>query len=385
MFMKTLKLTLLLVILIVAGCKNTPKTNLDTALIYNLPQAELFQDTINGKATDLYILKNTKGMSVAITNYGGRIVSLIVPDKNNQPIDVIIGSGTINDFMASSDPYFGALIGRVGNRIANGKFSIDKIDYQLNANNGPNSLHGGINGYHKVVWDAILLNDSTLELSYLSKDGEEGYPGNLEIKMTYAINSNNELTFNYQATTDKKTPVNLTNHAYFNLNGSGTITNHILQINAEEYLPVNAGLIPLGNFESVEGTPFDFRVPTNIGQRLDTTLNEQLRFGKGYDHNFILSTQKSESLMHAASLTGDISGITMEIFTQEPGLQFYSGNFMQGKNVLKNGIRDEFRTALCLETQHFPDSPNQSTFPSIILKPGDLYQTISVYRFLVKQ
>jgi aldose 1-epimerase len=380
--MKIFRLTILFFIVIASGCKNTPKTNTDDSVAYNLPQPELFQDTINGKATDLFILKNQTGMQVAITNYGGRIVSLIVPDKNNNPVDVIVGCGSLKDFQSSTESYFGALIGRVGNRIANGKFSVDDNEYKLATNNGANTLHGGINGYHKVVWDAIQQNDSTLELKYLSKDGEEGFPGNLEIIMVYSISSNNDIILNYKATTDKKTPVNLTNHAFFNLNGSGSITNHVLQINAQKYLPVDAGLIPLGNLESVEGTPFDFRLPTNIGQRLDTTIYEQLKPGKGYDHNFILSTQKSDSLLHAASITGDISGITMEVYTQEPGLQFYSGNFMQGKNMLKYGFRDEFRNAFCLETQHYPDSPNQPAFPSIILNPGELYQTTSVYRFL---
>ncbi len=378
--------TLLAVIVgLVVACKNTPQSSVKDSLNSLLPVAELFRETINGKPTDLYILKNKQGMYVAITNFGGRIVSLIVPDKGGKPVDVIVGSGSLKDFKTSSEPYFGALIGRVGNRIAKGKFSIDGENYQLLTNNGPNTLHGGINGYHNVVWSAIQKNDSTLELRYLSPDADEGFPGNLEITMVYSVSENNEIRMSYRATTDKKTPVNLTNHAFFNLNGigSGTINNHTLLINAQKYLPVDATLIPLGSLESVENTPFDFRKATAIGLRIDTILNEQLKYGKGYDHNFVLHEQKPTSLLHAATVIGDASGITMEIFTKEPGLQFYGGNFMKGNNLLKNGYKDDFRTAFCLETQHFPDSPNQLDFPTVILSPGEVYETLSVYRFLV--
>lgn len=385
MSVKLFKIILPLILVVAVGCDHKAKKGALVPPLCILPPAEYFKDTINGAATDLYVLKNNKGMSVAITNFGGRIVSLIVPDKNNIPTDVIVGSGSIKDFKASTEPYFGAIIGRVGNRIAKGKFSIDRNDYQLITNNGANTLHGGINGFHNVVWDAVQQNDSTLELSYLSIDGEEGFPGNLEIKMVYSISSNNDIIMSYKATADKKTPVSLTNHAFFNLNGmgSGTIINHKLQINAQKYLPVDATLIPLGHMEPVEGTPFDFQELTTIGERIDTIQNEQLKNGKGYDHNFVLSEQASKSLILAATVIGDLSGIAMKIYTREPGLQFYSGNFMQGKNILKNSFRDNFRTAFCLETQHFPDSPNQPSFPSVLLNPEEVYQTESVYRFLV--
>jgi aldose 1-epimerase len=283
--------------------------------------------------------------------------------------------------VSSTEPYFGATIGRYGNRIAKGKFTLDGKEYTLPANNGPNTLHGGKKGFQDVVWDAKQLNDSTLELSYVSPDMEEGFPGNLNVKVTMAITSGNELTFDYEATTDKKTVVNLTNHAFFNLNGegSGEINDHILQINADKYTPVDSTLIPLGTNEPVDSTPFDFRKPTAIGARINAD-NQQLKNGMGYDHNFVLN---GTGMKHAATATGNKSGIVMQVYTAEPGLQFYSGNFMKGKNSFKNGGKDNFRTAFCLETQHFPDSPNQPSFPSTVLEPGKTYKTRSVYKFEV--
>lgn len=348
-----------------------------------LPGARGFQDTIDGKAVDLYVLQNDKGMKAAITNYGGRLVSLLVPDKNGKPTDVVVGFGTVGDYRSSTEPYFGATIGRYGNRIAKGKFSLNGKQYSLFTNNGPNTLHGGKNGYQAVVWDANRLNDSTLELHYLSKDGEEGFPGNLEVKVTYRLTHANELRLDYEARTDKKTVVNLTNHAFFNLNGegSGTINNHRLQIFADRYTPVDSTLIPTGKIEPVAGTPFDFTKPTAIGARVNEK-NEQLANGKGYDHNFVLN---GSGMKHAATVTGDISGITMDVYTVEPGLQFYGGNFMLGKNTFKSGAKDDFRTAFALETQHFPDSPNQPSFPSTVLEPGQTYTTNSVYRFAITQ
>ena len=352
-----------------------------------VPDWANFADTIDGKPTDLYVLKNHRGMTLPITNYGGRFVGLLVPDKEGKLRDVVVGHKSIEDFVASGERYFGATIGRYGNRIANAQFSLDGQTYKLVANNGPNTLHGGKKGFQEVVWDARQLNDSTLELTYVSKDGEEGFPGNLNVKVTYGLTGKNEVTMDYEATTDKPTFVNLTNHAFFNLNGegSGTINNHLLQINADRYTPVDATLIPTGKLEPVVGTPFDFSKPTAIGSRIDTVNNVQLKYGKGYDHNFVLADQKSESLRPAATIVGDQSGIVMEIHTQEPGLQFYGGNFMQSKNTFKNGSKDDFRTAFCLETQHFPDSPNQPQFPSTLLKPGQTYKTRSVYKFSVEQ
>ena len=368
--------------------KTTQKMSTDsTEVVTKLPARSGFTDSIDGKPTDLYLLKNSKGVSLAVTNYGGRFVGLLVPDKTGKLRDVVVGFKTLQEFVNSSEPYFGATIGRVGNRIAKGKFSIDGKEYTLFTNNGPNTLHGGKKGFQSVVWDAQQPNDSTLILSYLSEDGEEGFPGNLQVKVTYALNDRNEVTMDYEATTDKKTVVNLTNHAFFNLNGegSGTINNHVLQINADSYTPVDATLIPTGKIEPVAGTPFDFVKPATIGSRLDTAGNVQLKYGKGYDHNFVLRTTGVAGLNTAASIVGDHSGIVMEIATVEPGLQFYGRNFMQSAHTFKGGSKDDFRTAFCLETQHFPDAPNQPSFPSIILEPAKTYKSSSVYKFSVQQ
>lgn len=343
-----------------------------------------FDSTIDGKATKLYTLTNNKGMTATITNYGGRIVSLTVPAKDGKPRDVVIGYSSVLDYVNSTEAYFGATIGRVGNRIANGSFKLDTATYKLFTNNGPNTLHGGKKGFQAVVWEAQQPSDSSLVLTYSSPDMEEGFPGKLDSKVTFAITADNILDIKYEATTDKKTVVNLTNHAFFNLNGegSGTINNHLLQINADAYTPVDSTLIPLGTITAVEGTPFDFRKPLAIGSRIEEK-DQQLAFGKGYDHNYVLQG-KAGNLRLAAITEGDQSGIRMETWTVEPGLQFYGGNFMAGKNTLKSGAKDDFRTAFCLETQHYPDAPNQPKFPSIVLEPGKTYQTHSQYRFSVK-
>jgi aldose 1-epimerase len=390
----------LLLFIVSTGCGNNQTSNttstdaaMDTTKTISLPVQKDFEDSIDGKAVNLYDLKNGN-LQMAVTNYGGRIVSLLVPDRNGNKTDVIVGPGTLKDFLASKEPYYGAAIGRYGNRIAKGKFSIDGKQYSLATNNGVNHLHGGPKGFHNVVWDAKQVSDSVLELTYLSKDGEEGYPGNLSVKMIYTLTADNSIRFDYEANTDKTTLCNLTNHAFFNLNGcgSGTINNHVLQINAEKYTPVDSTLIPLGKMEDVHGTPFDFLTPAEIGKRI-TPKNgvretyyesEQIKNGAGYDHNFILIKNNGAALSQAAIVTGDISGITLIISTQEPGLQFYGGNFMQGLNTIKGGGQDEYRTAFALETQHYPDSPNQPQFPSTVLKAGQVYQTSSVYHFAVK-
>ncbi|MGN6616084.1 MAG: aldose epimerase family protein [Ilyomonas sp.] len=349
-----------------------------------IPDKKNFEATIDGKQTDLYVLKNHNGMEAAITNYGGRVVSLLVPDENGKMTDVVVGFNSVQAYESSTEPYFGATIGRFGNRIANGKFTLDGKQYELFKNNGPNTLHGGKKGFQAVVWDANQLNDSTLQLHYVSKDMEENFPGNLDVTVTYSLTGDNGFKCEYKATTDKKTVVNLTNHAFFNLNGegSGTILNHTVQINADKYTPVDSTLIPTGKIEPVAGTPLDFTKPTTIGERINDN-NEQLKFGKGYDHNFILN-KSGDSLNHAATVVGDRSGIVMDIYTEEPGLQFYSGNFMQGKNTFKAGSKDDFRTAFAMETQHFPDSPNEPSFPSTVLKPGETYHTETVYKFSTK-
>lgn len=358
----------------------------ETAVQIARPDPKNFETLTDGDSTHLYMLHNAGGGSVAITNYGGRIVALTVPDKNGVSTDVVVGLSSVAAYQASTEPYFGALIGRVGNRIAKGKFTLDGKEYSLFINNGPNTLHGGKKGYQDVVWKVAGATDSTLSLHYLSKDGEEGFPGNLNITVTYTWTSDNHLAIDYQATADKKTVVNLTNHAFFNLNGegSGTVNDHVLQIFADQYTPVDSTLIPTGKLEPVAGTPFDFRQPTVIGERLDTSKNQQLKYGNGYDHNFVLTDNDPSQLHPAAVAEGDQSGIVMKVFTTEPGLQFYGGNFMQSKNAFLNGTKDDFRTAFCLETQHFPDSPNQENFPSIVLSPGQVYHTTTVYQFGLK-
>lgn len=344
-----------------------------------------FQRNIDEKTTGLYILKNGKNATAAFTNYGARIISLQVPDQSGKLTDVVVGFSGVNEYINSTEPYFGATIGRYGNRIARGKFTLDGREYHLFTNNGVNSLHGGKKGFQDVVWDANQINDQSIEFSYFSKDMEEGYPGNLKVTVTYTLTDDNELSIDYHASTDKKTIINLTNHAFYNLNGegSGSILNHQLQINAEKFNPVDSTLIPSGKPSGLNGSPFDFRKLSVIGSRIEEE-NIQLKYGKGYDHNYILNRTDSDQLFHAARAVGDRSGIIMDVFTTEPGLQFYSGNFMQGKNTFKNGSKDEFRTAFCLETQHFPDSPNRPDFPSTILDKGESYKSKTVYKFSVK-
>ena len=348
-----------------------------------LPSPDNFRDTVDSQATGLYFLHNGN-LTAAITNYGARVVSLIVPDKNGNPTDVVLGYDSIGKYLHQPNTYFGAIVGRYGNRIGHAMFKLNGKEYALYPNNGPNTLHGGRKGFDAVVWNARKLDTSTLRLNYLSKDGEEGYPGNLMVKVTYRLDSNG-LRISYDATTDKATVLNLTNHAYFNLNGqgSGTINNHLLQLLADHYTPVDSTLIPTGKVEPVAGTPFDFTKPTTIGSRVNDTANQQIKFGKGYDHNFLLLTAMADEESHvpAAVATGDLSGIVMKVFTDQPGIQFYGGNFMNGTNPLKAGKTDGYRTAFCLETQHFPNSPNEPLFPSTELKPGEKYHSETSYLF----
>jgi aldose 1-epimerase len=332
----------------------------------------------------MYELKNKHNVRASFTNYGARLAGLWVPDKNGNITDVVVGFSSDREYINATERYFGATIGRFANRIANGKFTLDGEQYILSINNPPNTLHGGNLGFSEVVWDAIMPDDQTIQFTRFSKDMEEGFPGNLNVKVTYMLTDDNALLMEYAAETDKKTLINLTNHAFFNLNGegSGTIINHQLQINADSYMPIDSALIPTGKIETVARTPFDFRQPQTIGSRIDQA-DEQLINGKGYDHNWVLNTNKTGEMLTAAIAVGDQSDIVLEVLTQEPGLQFYSGNFMQSKNTFKSGVKDDFRTAFCLETQHFPDSPNQPSFPSTILEPGKEYRTKSVYKFSV--
>ena len=346
-------------------------------------KAEDFQKTVKGKQTNLYILKNGD-ITAAITNYGGRIVGLNTPDKNGNVADVVLGFSSIDGYLKAKESFHGALIGRVGNRIAKGKFTLDGVEYTLPLNNGANHLHGGPGGFHTAVWDVKTVNDTSIVLNYLSKDGEMGYPGNLNVEVQYLLTSKNELVISYMATTDKNTPVNLTNHAFFNLagEGNGTINNHVLTINADAYTPIDSIFIPLGENEPVEGTVFDFRAGKAIGADLPKlSQNVQLKNGLGYDHNFVLNKPSAGEMTLAATVVEPQSGRKMEVFTREPGLQFYGGNFMKGADKGKSGKAYNYRESFAMETQHFPNSPNISSFPSIILKPGEIYRTQSIYKF----
>ena len=367
--------------LMIAGCASERADENDNVKLDPMN----FQTEINGKSTDLFKLENDNGMVVYITNYGGRIVRWLVPDRDGESDDIVLGYDTIEGYQNSNEVYFGALIGRYGNRIADGKFELDGVEYTLARNNPPNHLHGGPNGFHNVVWDAQLISDQQLRLQYFSSDGEEGYPGNLQIQVDYSLNDENELMIDYTATTDQKTVINLTNHAFFNLAGaaSGTVNNHELMVNADEYTPVDSTLIPTGEIATVSDTPFDFRSAKTIGRDLDQD-HEQLIFGTGYDHNFVLNKESPGSLELAARVYEPESGRVMEILTTEPGLQFYGGNFLNGADVGKEGVPYEFRSAFCLETQHYPDSPNQPDFPSNVLEPGETYHTVTVYRFITR-
>lgn len=360
------------------------KSAIDVHIETSLNKAS-FDAVIDGQEANLYWIKN-KDIAVAFTNYGARIVGLWVPNKNGQMIDVVVGFDTAEGFKNSTEPYFGATIGRVGNRIAKGKFSLEGKAYSIPINNGENSLHGGIKGFQDVAWNVDQPNHYTLVFTYVSPDMEEGFPGTLTTKVTYTVTPEKEIVMEYESTTDKTTVVNLTNHAFFNLNGEdgGTILNHRVQIYADEYTPVDAGLIPTGKLESVQGTPFDFTSPHTIGERIGVK-NIQLEHGGGYDHNFVLNGIQKNGMNHVATIIGDESGIVMDVISEEPGVQFYSGNFMEGKNTFKSGAHDDYRTAFALETQHFPDAPNQSNFPSIQLNPGEIYHTISKYKFSTNQ
>ena len=341
-----------------------------------------FGETMDGTGVDQFILSNNNGMEVRIITYGGVITSWTAPDKNGDYKDIVLGYNTIAEYEAET-PYFGALIGRYGNRIAKGKFSLDNQEYTLAVNNGVNHLHGGLKGFDKVVWDAkTIVSDSTvsLELSYLSKDMEEGYPGNLETKVTYTLNNKDELSVNYEATTDKPTIVNLTQHSYFNLTAdfNQDILGHELVINADSFLPVDNTLIPTGEFRDVTGTPFDFKTSKAIGTHIDNE-NIQLKNGLGYDHCWVLNDQDT-GVRFVASAYEPVSGRLLEVFSDEPGIQFYSGNFLDGTLPSKNNGVYQHRTGFCLETQHYPDSPNQKNFPSVRINPGEKYNSKTVFR-----
>jgi aldose 1-epimerase len=377
-------LVILIAATILFGCKLMPKKE-EKENIKPMTGKTLY-GMIGADSVFQYTLTNKNGMVVKILNYGGTVTDIITPDKNGKMGDVILGYDSLSGYLQAGNPYFGCLVGRYGNRIANAKFSLDGKEYTLAANNGPNTLHGGLKGFDKVIWTVKSFNDSGLQLSYLSKDGEEGYPGNLSVDVVYSLNDDNGLKIEYTAVTDKATPVNLTNHCYFNLSAGvdSTILDHVLTINATKYTPVNDQLIPTGVISSMEGLiddPMDeamsFIVPKKIGKDIAKVKG-------GYDHNWVF--QKPENRFDlVASVYHQPSGRYMEVRTTEPGIQFYSGNFLDGtlKNT-RNGIKYVKHAGLCLETQHFPDSPNQPSFPNTILKPGETYQQITVYKFGTK-
>jgi aldose 1-epimerase len=340
-----------------------------------------------GEPVALYRLRNARGAEATITNYGGILISLKMPDRNGKFDDVVLGLGDFVSYVTKNNPYLGALIGRYGNRIAKGRFTLNGVEYKLAVNNGENHLHGGIKGFDKVVWTGRQIKTKAgpaVVLTYLSKDGEEGYPGNLNVRVVYTLTNNNELKIDYSATTDKDTVTNLTHHSYFNLagEGNGDILNHLVTINADRFVPTDAGSIPTGELRNVAGTPFDFRKATAIGARINQD-DEQLKFGNGYDHTWVIDGMPG-SLRLAATAYEQTSGRVMQVWTTEPGMQFYTGNFLDGTLTGKSGKVYSRRTGFCFETQHYPDSPNRPSFPTTTLRKGATYKSTTIYRFSAK-
>ena len=348
---------------------------------------EDFQTTIKGKNTDLYFLTNNAGNVVAVTNYGGALVAIMVPDRDGNMANVIQGHDNIQDVINSPEPYLSTLIGRYGNRICKGRFQLKGKEYQLPINNGPNSLHGGKSGFNAKVWEALQMNDHTLVLKYVSPYGEEGFSGEMKVTVVYSFSEDNELSIEYMATTNKKTVVNLTSHGFFSLAGianpTPAIDNLICEINADYYLPIDDTSIPTGEIRFVKGTPFDFRKPKAVGQDIDAD-DEQIKNGAGYDHCFVLNKKEEGELSYAARITEPVSGRTMEVYTTEPGVQVYTDNWADGYKG-QNGATFPRRSAICFEAQHFPDSPNHPYFPSVVLKPGEQYTQKTVYKFGVEK
>ena len=377
------------------GCTGSGKTDADSAgargagTSASADSSKLtVHKTTYGKTADnvlvhAYTMRNANGVAAQVITYGGIITNLGAPDRTGKVADVVLGFDSLPDYVASS-PYFGSIVGRYGNRIARGRFTLDGTTYKLAINNAPNHLHGGIKGFDKVVWKGEEFRSDTavgVVLSYVSPDGEEGYPGTLTARVTYTLNGDNELAIDYQATTDKATPVNLTNHTYWNLRGEGNgdILSHVLMVNADSMTPVDATLIPTGAITPVAGTPFDFRTPTAIGARIDAA-DPQIKNGGGYDHNLVLNRKTPGELVHAVRLSEPTSGRTLDIYTTEPGVQYYSGNFLNGKPTAKSGHVYPYRSGVALETQHYPDSPNKPNFPTTILRPGETYRSRTVFK-----
>ena len=381
--MKLNRMISLLALIAVVGCTNKQQeTPLEETTLSGLKRTD-FQSVVNGDSTDLYLLKNANGMEVTVTNYGGRIVSVMVPDKEGNMQDVVLGYDSIADYMAVNND-FGATIGRYANRIANGKVTIEGVEYDLPTNNFGHTLHGGPNGFQKQIFKGMKPDSQSVVLTYLSVDGEENFPGNLNVKVTMTLTDDNAIDIAYEAETDKETVVNLTNHSYFNLSGdpSQTILDHMLTIHADEYTPVDRTFMTTGAIEKVEGTPMDFRTAMAIGEKIDQYDFEQLKNGDGYDHNWVLNT-KGDVSMVAASVWSPVTGIRLDVYTNEPGIQIYSGNFLDGTATGKKGITYQKRAAVCLETQKYPDTPNKPDWPSAYLKPGEKYSSRCIYQFSV--
>ncbi len=364
--MKALSITLLGVITLSAA------TKLTVADFGKIP---------SGDPVHIYTLRNQHGLEARITTYGGTIVSLKAPDRNGVTADIVLGFDSLAGYLDNPSPYFGAIVGRYANRIGHAQFKLSGVVHKLAANNGENTLHGGLHGFNQAVWTSRPLPDGGVELSYLSKDGEENFPGNLRVTVTYHLSDSNQLQIDYVATTDKVTVLNLTNHSYFNLKGAGEgdILGHLVTLNAERYTPVDAGLIPTGELRDVNGTPFDFRKATPIGARIEAN-DQQLKLGKGYDHNWVLKGS-GKTLRLAARVEEPASGRVLEVLTTEPGVQFYTGNFLDGSIHGKGRKVYVLRAGFCLETQHFPDSPNKPAFPSTVLRPGQQFHSTTVFRF----
>lgn len=381
-------LTLALGIVILQSCsskKNEDNQQKDSVTVNKIEKTS-FGALPDGRTADSYTLKNANGMEVKITNYGGVVSHWTAPDKDGKYEDIVLGFDSLAGYL-TPPPYFGALIGRYGNRIAKGKFKLEGKEYTLATNNNNlNHLHGGVVGFDKVLWNAepIEGEEPALKLTYLSKDGEEGYPGNLNVTVTYTLQKDNSLKIDYSATTDKTTIINLTNHSYFNLSASkNNILDHEVTLNADRFLPVDKGLIPTGELRAVKGTVFDFTSPTVIGKGINDEKDEQIKLGGGYDHAWILNKKEGNELSLAATVVDKTSGRKMEVLTTEPAIQFYTGNFLDGKLTGKGGVNYPKRFALCLESEHYPDSPNQSAFPTTVLKPNQTYKTTTIYKFSV--
>ncbi|NCB25074.1 MAG: galactose mutarotase [Bacteroidia bacterium] len=382
--MKLNQLIWLLAIVAVVGCTQKQKeAPVEQETLSGLKKSD-FQSVVNGDSTNLYVLTNANGVEVTLTNYGGRIVSVMVPDRDGNMKDVVLGFDNINDYV-NVDNNFGATIGRYGNRIAKGKITVEGVEYQLPLNNFGHTLHGGPEGFDKKVFKAEQINNQAVAFSYLSKDGEANFPGNLDVKVTMTLTDDNAIDLQYEATTDKETVVNLTNHSYFNLSGdaNNTILNDSLTICADAFTPVDTTFMTTGEIAPVEGTPMDFRTPTVVGARINDYDYAQLKNGDGYDHNWVLNA-KGDVKQLAASVYAPATGIVLDVYTDEPGVQVYTGNFLDGTVTGKNGAVYAKRNAICLETQKYPDSPNKADWPSPYLKPGEKYTSRCIYKFSVK-